>query len=342
MENPRLSPEDYKIGWICALPLEMEAAAEMLDETHANLPHDPDHTNLYILGRIGDHNIAIVCLPAGQTGKSSASAVVVQMKAKFTAMIYFLMVGIGGGVPSSEADIRRGDVVVSQPNGAHGGVFQYDFGKSTPQGFVRKGHLNRPPALLLSALAVAQARKKLVLENLSKTLIRFESLRRASQPDLLFKSSYQHAGGPDCSKCCIKEAVIRQPREGQRIKVHFGTIASGDQVIGDGELRDRISSENDGILCYEMEAAGLMNNSPCLVIRGISDYADSHKDDSWQEYAAIAAAAYAREFLSFIPGATSGGIQSRKADWRFNKLNTMDDNKLYRSMLGSVSNGSLS
>jgi nucleoside phosphorylase len=34
------------------------------------------------------------------------------------------MVGIGGGVPSSENDIRLGDVVFSDPNESHGGVLQ--------------------------------------------------------------------------------------------------------------------------------------------------------------------------------------------------------------------------
>jgi hypothetical protein len=56
------------------------------------------------------------------------------------------------------------------------------------------------------------------------------------------------------------------------------------------------------VLCFEMEAAGLMNYLPCLVIRGICDYADSHKNKRWQGYAAAAAAAYARELLQYIQG----------------------------------------
>ena len=43
-----------------------------------------------------------------------------------------------------------------------------------------------------------------------------------------------------------------------------------------------------------------MDNFPCLVIRGICDYADSHKNKQWQGYAAAAAAAYAKELLSVI------------------------------------------
>jgi nucleoside phosphorylase len=85
--------------------------------------------------------------------------------------------------------------------------------------------------------------------------------------------------------------------------VHYGTIASGNQVMRDGVTRDKISSGLGGVLCFEMEAAGLMNNFPCLVIRGICDYADSHKNKRWQAYAAATAAACAKEVLSVIPAA---------------------------------------
>jgi hypothetical protein len=49
-----------------------------------------------------------------------------------------------------------------------------------------------------------------------------------------------------------------------------------------------------------MEAAGLMDNFPCLVIRGICDYSDTHKKKNWQPYAAATAAAYAKELLGVI------------------------------------------
>ena len=59
-----------------------------------------------------------------------------------------------------------------------------------------------------------------------------------------------------------------------------------------------------------MEAAGLMNTKfPCIVIRGISDYADSHKNEVWMEYAAATAALYARDLLRTMPAdiTLSGG-----------------------------------
>lgn len=82
--------------------------------------------------------------------------------------------------------------------------------------------------------------------------------------------------------------------------VHYGTIASGNQVMKNAHERDKASAQLGGVLCFEMEAAGLMNTFPCLVIRGICDYSDTHKNDRWQPYAAGIAAAYAREVLSVI------------------------------------------
>ncbi|TLD03397.1 uncharacterized protein PgNI_12327 [Pyricularia grisea] len=69
----------------------------------------------------------------------------------------------------------------------------------------------------------------------------------------------------------------------------------------DGLTCDRYSQELGGVLCFEMEAAGLMNSFPCIVIRGICDYADAHKNKRWQPYAAATAAACAKELLSVIP-----------------------------------------
>jgi nucleoside phosphorylase len=81
--------------------------------------------------------------------------------------------------------------------------------------------------------------------------------------------------------------------------IHYGLIASANQLMKDATVRDKLAEELD-VLCFEMEAAGLMNNFPCLVIRGICDYSDSHKRKDWQGYAAMVAAAYAKDLLSRI------------------------------------------
>jgi nucleoside phosphorylase len=81
---------------------------------------------------------------------------------------------------------------------------------------------------------------------------------------------------------------------------HYGIIASGNKVIKHGRTREQLRLET-GALCFEMEAAGLMLDFPCVVIRGVCDYADSHKNKEWQGYAALAAAAYTKELLGYVP-----------------------------------------
>jgi nucleoside phosphorylase len=313
MARRRLRRGDYDVGWVCALPVELAAAQALLDEEHERLGQDVNDTNLYTLGRIGQHNVVIACLPAGQTGTNSAAAVAVQMKSTFKSIQFGLMVGIGGGVPSAEADIRLGDVVISQPHKGHGGVVQYDSGKTTPSGFERTGFLNAPPTILLNAVSKIRANHFIergsLLEHISKLSNRPVFARDNAGSDVLFEASYNHVGGATCDLCSKERVVERQPR-GNQIVAHYGTIASGNQVMRDGATRDRISLEFGGVLCFEMEAAGLINSFPWLVIRGICDYADSHKNKKWQAYAAATAAAYAKEVLSVIP--SEGDIQAER------------------------------
>jgi hypothetical protein len=56
--------EDYTVGWICALPIEMAVAIGMLDERHRILPSRRQDNNNYEFGRIGGHNVVIACLPS--------------------------------------------------------------------------------------------------------------------------------------------------------------------------------------------------------------------------------------------------------------------------------------
>jgi nucleoside phosphorylase len=303
-----LRREDYTVGWVCALPIELAAAQEMFDEEHPDLERDPadNDENLYSLGSIGGHNVVIVCLPAGRIGNNPAAAVATQMQASFKGIRFGLMVGIGGGVPSADADVRLGDVVVSQPHKTHGGVVQYDAGKSTPSGFERTGSLNSPPQILLAAISKVQANEARGRSKMRDHLAKFEKLgkfqRSKAGPDVLFEAAYEHVGGQTCKTCSSDHHQDREPRdEDEEVAMHYGTIASGNQVIKDAVVRDKLSAELGGVLCFEMEAAGLMNSFPCLVVRGVCDYADSHKNKRWQAYAAGTAAAYAKEVLLVIP-----------------------------------------
>jgi nucleoside phosphorylase len=257
------------------------------------------------------------------------------MTSTFPSIKFGLMVGIGGGVPKS---VRLGDVVVSTPTDGFGGVVQWDFGK-TEQGsiFKRTGALNRPPTELLAALtklekehAIKGSKIPQYLEELKKNWPKLvpKYIRSESLKDVLFKADYNHVKSSaicdigisgsgtkegkeqedeeedeeergHCIHCDQSKIVRRGPRD---MRVYYGLIASGNQVVKDAAFRDEINTRLGGkVLCFEMEAAGLMNDFLCIVIQGVCDYADSHKNKDWQEHAAVVAAAFAKELLSVVP-----------------------------------------
>ncbi|KAJ6437561.1 alpha-1,2-mannosidase subfamily [Purpureocillium lavendulum] len=300
--------EDYTTGWICALQEEYEAACRMLDVEYDGPETTNEHdNNTYVFGRISKHNVIIGCLPGGRYGTNSAATVVRDMVRSFPHLKFALMVGIGGGAPTPDKDIRLGDVVVSEPHGKLGGVLQYDFGKRLSGArFQLTGQLNSPPAVLLGALPEMRRRHNdprkadKILEHL-KLMDDMPDYQRPAD-DRLYRADYVHTGGATCAACDTNGLEERAPRTDQRtFNVHYGTIASANSVMKDAKDRDQLSRDPElNVLCFEMEAAGLMNNFPCLVIRGICDYSDSHKNDEWHKFAALAAAAYARELLHVL------------------------------------------
>jgi nucleoside phosphorylase len=265
---------------------------------------------MYILGNIGEHNIVIACLPSGAYSYVSAATVAMQLLSSFQSIRFGLMVGIGGGVPSSKADIRLGDIVVSQPVDISGGVIQYDLGKALSGGqFQRTGMLNRPPKVLLTALATLQAHhfteNSRVLDFISEVGAKITpriaaNFTRPTKEDLLYQTEYDHRASDTCIDCDRSKLAPRPLRDHKEPVIHYRLIASTNQVVKDGRWRDRLARDL-GVLYMEMEAAGLMNVFPCLVIRGIYDYADSHKNKEWQGYTAAVAAAYAKELVLVVP-----------------------------------------
>ncbi|KAK2029663.1 purine and uridine phosphorylase [Colletotrichum zoysiae] len=324
----KLSYEAYTVGWVCALPLERAAAEAMLDEKHEVLAMKPNDSNVYTFGRIGPHNIVIACLPSGQYGTNSAAVVANNMRWSFPSIRIGLMVGIGGGVPD-KVDIRLGDVVVSNPTGDSSGVVQYDFGKAVHDGrFERIGTLNKPPQSVLTAVAKLRANHETRPNQIPAILAGMEErnprmseyLYKNMDEDRLFQKLYEHTGGDTCDDCDISKVVERKPRPAAATpKIHYGIIASGNQVMKHAQTRNRLAKDL-GIICFEMEAAGLMDNFPCLVVRGICDYSDSHKAKGWQRYAAATAAAYTKELLyCFTPysdnNPTAQGVAPDTGEW---------------------------
>jgi nucleoside phosphorylase len=237
------------------------------------------------------------------------------MLSNFESIRVGLTVGIGGGVPSAERDIRLGDVVVSKPGGMFGGVVQYDRGKTVKGKFERTGSLNKPPQVLLSAVSAMEKRhimgENKISEFLADMLRKYPKMQekfsyQTTHNDPLFATHGRHSDDDNTSESRpVKRLKYRSP--GDPV-VHYGLIASGNQAIKDAATRDQLRQELGGdVLCFEVEAVGLMDTFPCVVIRGICDYADYRKNDLWQGYAAASAAACAKELLGIMQSSRVAG-----------------------------------
>ncbi|CAI7597003.1 unnamed protein product [Penicillium crustosum] len=328
------SRDEFAIAIICALTLEAEAVEELFDETYdrfgALYKKQPGDDNAYINGRVGDHNVVLCYMPG--MGKGNAASVASSMKISYKRIQVALVVGICGGAPFplSGREIFLGDVIISDA------VIEYDFGRQYAGGFERKtgvkDTLGRPNREIRSKLAGLKAKRSLI--DLQAKMLRHMQAIQKSQPDwhhpssaddVLFEASYQHkhhdiTASPKC--CCFaatpdeicKEALdtscthlgcdkdhIRRRRHGTENYnpvIHIGTVASADTVMKSGEHRDRLI-KSEHVIGFEMEGAGIWDNISCIIIKGVCDYADSHKNKEWQAYAAATGAATAKAFLEY-------------------------------------------
>ncbi|KAL3461013.1 nucleoside phosphorylase domain-containing protein [Aspergillus heterothallicus] len=195
------------------------------------------------------------------------------MDKSFPAVRWHFVVGIGGAAPSDAHDIRLGDVVVST---------------------------SRPARSLMTAINLVRSDPYHSHDFLQSDIERIVALRPeykdpGENHDILFEPHSTHKPGNEtCINCTGLQITSETRSPGPR--THYGRIASGNQVIKDALTRDRIAKKLNAI-CFEMEGAGVMTTGHCLVIRGICDYADSHKNDHWHNYAAATAAAYTKFFL---------------------------------------------
>jgi nucleoside phosphorylase len=308
--------DDYHVAWICAVAeLELLPARLMLDEEHPAPPYDTHYDeNTYICGSINGHAVVVATCPPGETGNVNAGRLTGSMFKTFRNIRMAVLVGIGGGIPrpvvSEDAleNIHLGDVVVGWPGDGKPACVYHDRGRSKVDGqFEMVGTMQNPDWRLTSALGVLASDHEMGRTTFEDQLARLQRHKKkfahpGLEHDRLFKSVYHHIGDhtSKCTACDQGELVQRPPRtkeDQQTLVFHRGRIATGNAVIQDGVLRDQIGARCDGALCVEMEAAGVDANRRCLVVRGISDYADSHKSDLWRSHAAGNAAAFTRELL---------------------------------------------
>ncbi|KAJ5741013.1 hypothetical protein N7493_000885 [Penicillium malachiteum] len=301
----------FTVGWITAIETEYLAARQILDVEYDSkkirLP--TGDTNVYTLGRVGEHNVVIATLPPNMYGTRSATAMANGLQRNFPMARVVLMVGVGGGAPA-QRDVRLGDVVVGTR------VVPYDFVKEHPNHTEFNGDILMSHSTLLNGTRKVQAaimEDKLDLASVisarfGKTeRIRDAFIRPNDASDRLYRPEYRHTDSCDCLNKRPRDldmVLSRSDRKSyDKLQVHFGNIGSADKVIKDAIKRDKMTLEHQ-ILCFEMESAGILPLFRCLLpIRGICDYSDSHKTKQWQGYAAACAAAYAKCLLDSIPPA---------------------------------------
>jgi nucleoside phosphorylase len=339
------SRNDFAIAIICALPLEADAVEALFDEHYDRLGKyygkQRGDANAYINGRIGKHNVVLCYMPG--IGKGSAASVAASLRVSYTGIELALVVGICGGAPPPPKyhEIFLGDVIISDS------VIEYDFGRQYPGGFQRKtgvkdmlGRPGREIRTLLNGLRTENALSE--LQDQTQQYLHVLQQRRAKWgypgvSDILFKASYLHkhynhasparcscfesdlfdqiceeALGKDCDDLnCDKGQQIRcrEISEANPISIYIGPVASADTVMKSGLHRDEIVRK-EKVIGFEMEGAGVWENVPCIIIKGVCDYADSHKRKTWQEYAAATGASAAKAFLQYWMPA------NHKGQWR--------------------------
>lgn len=201
--------------------------------------------------------------------------------------------------------------------------------------FKIESHLNKPPKVLSKAIELLQSNHDFgegkmmqYIEEVALKSINHPALRDYRFPgrnlDQMFRPDYRHSSGEDCSTCDAAQLEKRLSRVLDDPVVHYGLIASGNAVMRSAERRDELR-DAWGVLCFEMEAAGLMDDFPCIVVRGICDYSDDHKHKLWQPYSAVAAAAYAKDIL--------GVVQPREVETMEAAAKMIKESKFLRSSL---------
>lgn len=334
---PPRSRDEFKIAIICALPLEADAMMALFDERYDELgPIYGKHVgdaNIYITGRIKNHDVVLAYTP-GMGNRTSASVASV-LPVSFTGIKLALLVGICGGVPyaSDRTEIILGDIIIGDS------VIEYDFGRQYPDGFERKkvvmetpGSPNREIRSFLNFLRTLKMRDQVQRQS-TQYLKMLQEMKEnhwnypGVLQDRLFEATYRHkhykqqsvaecicadchsSFDPVCqqalkSDCgtvgCAGDLVPRRRLHSNNPApiIHIGTIASASSVMKSGEHRDQLA-EKEGVIGFEMEGAGVWDSLPCVIIKGVCDYADSHKNKAWQNYAAATAASCAKCILAY-------------------------------------------
>lgn len=288
---------------VCALPKETAAVLATFDSYVEDAVAAPvEDPNKYWIGSFGSQDgggprrVLVATCGMGIVGAAITATHALRSFPQDINQI--VMVGIAGGCPNhlkAEEHVRLGDVVAANEKG----VVQYDFIKRTIDGDEHRAHPQRPSKEMLDAAQTLEIRRlsgevapwEPWVEKGIKALPDFRRPKQST--DVLYEG----------------KTIVTHPRDSSRRsgipRIHRGAIGSANILLKEPKQRDRVR-DRWGVRAIEMEGSGVMDagwamNKDVMVVRGICDYCDSHKNDLWQNYAALVAAAYARCIVEALP-----------------------------------------
>ncbi|KAJ3549538.1 hypothetical protein NM208_g451 [Fusarium decemcellulare] len=315
--NKTPANEKFLVAWITSNSNQTLAAKKYFDILYGEPTRKAARdTNCYTLGKMGDHKVVLTELPEGEKRPPllAAAEAVSDMMRTFDRIRVALFIGTGSGIRDSEHDVRLGDVVVST-----NGAFQFNYDTSVKaMAFHSTGEMVQAPECVKAAAKELVSRYQASTNALGLAVLgttnRFPTqkdmafYRRPSDEfDILYIPSFAHIE-MDNQPCYIScgndkgKLKARPPPRGDdedKVVVHLGSVASAYKSIRDPSVRDELAGQ-ENVLCFDTEAAGLMNTFPYLLIRGIADYADTHSNSTWRGYAGAAACAYARHLMHVL------------------------------------------
>ncbi|RFU73729.1 kinesin light chain [Trichoderma arundinaceum] len=291
-------------------------------------------TNNYTTGRIGKHDVVLALL--SHIGKATAAAAAASMRSSYRALRLVILAGVCGGVPytGQQEEILLGDVLISKAIVQYDFGRHYPDGFSRKDTY--QDNLSKPDRNVRNLLAIFEtdSGRENLQERTAFFLEQLQDKAGYGYPgaaeDKLFMAHYRHKHHNSvtciCSNChgrtdpvceealalscdelgCDEEYLVVRKRLRRREKDHediaqkpaiyIGTIASGDTVMKSGEDRDEIA-KREGVIGFEMEGAGVWEEIPCIVVKGVCDYADCHKNKMWQNFAAATASSALKAIL---------------------------------------------
>lgn len=290
------------LAFLCPLYVELKAVKATFDEDLGS--EDVEGITCHY-GTLSSRETVAIQLPLRHTGPANAATYATTLinshKSLKSHGSYYFLVGIAGGIWSQRQDVRLGDVVIATT------VWDWQAGKITQNGFEHSRHPEDAPKELLRKLpefldrrertgGLIAHRIEIMQQGQAERDDRWDYQGREN--DVLFEADYPHTGARTCASCDNQKIVQRDVRSDSLPYVHDGKIASGTVLLKSAEHRAAL--QQDDVLAVEMEACGVLDPHKFIVVRGISDYADSHKNDIWHGYAAATAAACARLLVEVL------------------------------------------